>query len=80
MALPQGVTDFLNEKARSAGAEQPKAGDDLFKSGVLDSFALLDFVAVLEEQYRIRIPDSDVNPSNFGTIEAIEKYIESRKG
>lgn len=80
MALPQGVTDFLNDSARSAGAEQPQPGDDLFRSGVLDSFALVDFVTVLEEQCGIKVPDSDVNPANFQTIETIERYVESRKG
>jgi acyl carrier protein len=80
MALPKGVTDFLNDSARSAGAEQPQSGDDLFRSGVLDSFALVDFVTVLEEQCGIKVPDSDVNPANFQTIETIERYVESRKG
>jgi len=80
MALPKGVTDFLNDSARSAGAEQPQSGDDLFRSGVLDSFALVDFVTVLEEQCDIKVPDSDVNPANFQTIETIERYVESRKG
>lgn len=80
MALPQGVTDFLNQSAQSAGAEQPQSSDDLFQLGVLDSFALIDFVSVLEEECGIKVPDSDVNPANFQTIETIEKYVVSRKG
>ncbi len=72
--------DSLNENAESAGAEQPKAGDDLFQMGVLDSFALVDFVTLLEEQCGIKIPDADVNPANFQTIEVIENYVASRKG
>ena len=80
MALPQGVTDFLNESAERAGVEQPKSGDDLFKTSVLDSFALVDFVTVLEEQCGIKVPDSDVNPANFQTVETIERYVESHKG
>jgi acyl carrier protein len=80
MALPQGVTDFLNDSARSAGVEQPKSGDDLFQTGVLDSFALVDFVTVLEEQCGIKVPDSDINPANFQTLEAIDRYVESHKG
>ena len=39
MALPQGVTDYLNENASNNGANAPSAGDDLFKAGILDSFA-----------------------------------------
>ena len=80
MALPQGVIDSLNENAESAGVERPKAGDDLFKTGVLDSFALVDFVTLLEEQCDIKVPDADVNPANFQTIEAIESYVAARKG
>jgi acyl carrier protein len=80
MALPQGVLDFLNESAQTNGAEQPRAGDNLFKMGVLDSFALVDFVTVLEQECGIKIPDSDVNPANFETIETIERYVDAHKG
>ena len=79
MALPQGVIDFLNESARNNGAEQPGANDDLFQMGVLDSFALVDFVTVLEQETGISVPDGDVNPANFQTIELIERYVESRR-
>jgi acyl carrier protein len=79
MALPQGVVDFLNENARTNGAEQPGAGDDLFQMGVLDSFALVDFVTVLEQETGISVPDGDVNPANFQSIEQIERYIESKR-
>ena len=80
MALPQGVIDYLNENAETNGAEQPQSGDDLFKMGVLDSFALVDFIGVLEAETGISVPDSDVKPANFQTLEAIERYVESRKG
>ena len=80
MSLPQGVMDFLNESAQTNGAEQPRAGDNLFKMGVLDSFALVDFVTVLEQECGIKIPDSDVNPANFETIEAVESYVNAHKG
>jgi acyl carrier protein len=80
MALPQGVIDYLNESAQTNGAEQPQRGDDLFKMGALDSFALVDFVTVLEEQTGIKVADADVNPANFQTIEAIERYVASRQG
>ena len=80
MALPQSITDFLNESATSAGVAQPVNGADLFKTGVLDSFALVDFVTLLETVCEIKIPDSDVVPTNFQTLAAIEKYVQSHKG
>lgn len=77
MALPQGVLDFLSESAQNNGAEPPRDGVDLFKTGALDSFALVDFVTVLEEQCGVKVPDSDVTPANFQTLEAIESYVEA---
>lgn len=79
MALPQGVIDFLNESARNNGAEQPGISDDLFQMGVLDSFALVDFVTVLEQETGISVPDGDVNPANFQSLEQIERYVASRQ-
>lgn len=80
MALPQGVLDFLNENAQNNGAGQPQVGDDLFKMGALDSFALVDFIGVLESETGISVPDADVKPANFQTLEAVERYVASRKG
>jgi acyl carrier protein len=80
MALPQKVMDYLNENAQREGLEQPQAGDDLFRLGVLDSFALVDFISVLEEECGIKVPDGDVNPGNFQSLDAIERYVETRKG
>ncbi len=55
------------------------AGDEsLFDSGVLDSFALTDLVAKLEEEYGIRIPDGDLNPRKFETLDKIAEYVEER--
>ena len=79
MALPQPVTDFLKANAANNGALPPTNGEDLFKSGVLDSFALVDFVGVLEAECSIKVPDADVVPANFQTIEAIENYVQAQQ-
>jgi acyl carrier protein len=55
----------------------PADGESLFESGVLDSFALTDLVAALETQFSIQIPDSDLKPRKFDSIERIEAYLES---
>lgn len=80
MPLPQPVIDFLNESARTAGAAAPSREDDLFNLGALDSFALVDFLGVLEEHTGIKVPDADVNAATFQTIEKIEAYVERRGG
>jgi acyl carrier protein len=79
MALPQAIIDFLNTSAQANGAAIPAASEDLFISGTLDSFALVDFITVLEEYCEIKIPDAEVVPANFRSIEAIDRYVEARR-
>jgi D-alanine--poly(phosphoribitol) ligase subunit 2 len=52
--------------------------ESLFDSGLLDSFALTDLVNALEKEFALKIPDSDLNPRKFDTIERIESYLEER--
>ncbi|QOY85157.1 acyl carrier protein [Paludibaculum fermentans] len=56
----------------------PEPGDSLFDSGLLDSFALPDLVSALEQEFSIQIPDADLNPRKFDSIERIEEYLDSR--
>ena len=79
MDLPQEVIDVINSNAKREGVKQPATDDDLFKSGVLDSFSLVDFVAVLETACGIKVPDSDILPDNFKNLQTIEGYVAARK-
>lgn len=79
MNLPPEVISYLNDSAASQGAPPPEPADDLFKSGVLDSFTLVDFVTLLEGQCGIHIPDADVRPENFKSMEAVGRYVEARR-
>jgi D-alanine--poly(phosphoribitol) ligase subunit 2 len=56
----------------------PGADDSLFVSGLLDSFALTDFVAGLEEEFGISIPDSDLSARKFDTINKVSTYLASK--
>ena len=80
MALPLAITEFLNENAERDGKAAPGDNENLFKTGILDSFALVDFVGLLEEHCNIKIPDSDVNPAHFQTIKDIESYVQRKRG
>jgi acyl carrier protein len=56
----------------------PAADESLFVSGMLDSFALTDFVAALEEEFGVSIPDSDLSARKFDTIEKVDAYIAAK--
>lgn len=53
----------------------PEADESLFDAGYLDSFALPDMITELEREFQIKIPDSDLNPRKFDSIERIDQYI-----
>jgi len=63
----------------SGKTEDPAPEESLFDSGFLDSFALPEMVADLEQEFSIKIPDSDLNPRKFESIARIQSYVESRK-
>ncbi|HJQ69311.1 MAG TPA: acyl carrier protein [Blastocatellia bacterium] len=74
--LPEPVMTFLSQAARQARADMPDRDSSLFTSGLLDSFTLVDFVAVIESECGVRVDDHDLRPENFDTISKIESFIE----
>jgi acyl carrier protein len=70
------VIEIVNRFAKREAA--PAVDESLFDSGLLDSFALPDMVSALEEEFGIRIPDADLNPRKFDSIERIDAYIASK--
>ncbi len=60
------------------GELQPGHDESLFESGLLDSFSLPDLISGLEQEFNVKIPDSDLSPRRFDTIARIEAYLDSR--
>jgi acyl carrier protein len=70
---------ILKVLQRVSGKEiTPAADESLFVSGLLDSFALTDFVAGLEEEFGVSIPDSDLSARKFDTIQKVSSYISQK--
>ena len=70
------ITEIIRRVSKKTMTPSP--GESLFDSGLLDSFALPNMVSELERTFSITIPDSDLNPRKFDSIERIETYLESR--
>jgi acyl carrier protein len=45
----------------------------------LDSLTLVQLVEAIEDHFGIRVAPLDVVPARFGSIEAIARYVESRR-
>ena len=48
---------------------------DLYQSGIVDSAGLISFLCFIEKEFSITIPDEDLLPQNFCSIETITDYI-----
>lgn len=51
----------------------------LFRTGILDSFGLMKLLNYIEKTFSIVIDDEDVAPENFGSLDAIARYVRSRQ-
>jgi acyl carrier protein len=51
----------------------------LYEQGVIDSFGVIELVARLEEAFNIAVPDADMIPRTFETLERIAAYVEKRR-
>ena len=62
--------------------EETEIGKDenLFDSGILDSAGVIAFIAYLEKKFGMTIPDEDLLPENFSSLESITSYVLRRKG
>ena len=56
----------------------PTDDESLFTSGMLDSFALTDFVVGLEKEFSVKIPDADMTARKFDTIHKVEEYLAAK--
>jgi acyl carrier protein len=56
----------------------PKDDESLFTSGLLDSFALTDFVVGLEKEFSVTIPDADMTARKFDTLQKVEEYLTAK--
>jgi acyl carrier protein len=78
MELEARILKVLNSITRKEVNPGPE--DSLFVSGLLDSFALTDFVAGLEEEFGITIPDSDLSARKFDTLNKVSAYVSAKLG
>ena len=79
-AIEDRLTEHLLTLAAARGKPvgQISRTDQLIERGVFDSLSLLDFVVFAEKLCGVKIPGEDVHPENFGSLDAIMRYLRER--
>jgi len=52
---------------------------NLFDAGIVDSAGLVSYICYIEVEFNITIPEKDLLPENFATINAIAGYIRKQQ-
>jgi len=77
MIVPDVVRQTVSSLAKAPMPDDPSVS--LFEKGVIDSFGMIELVAKLEEAFGISVPDTDMVPRTFETLERIAAYVEKRR-
>jgi acyl carrier protein len=81
--MTDSIASTLSAKIAERILKQPnraiKPDEPLISSGLIDSFSLVDLALIVEDEFDVRIDDSELNADTFDTLDALVKLIESRK-
>ena len=78
MNIEQQVRQFIVENTKSELPVDITADYRLIDNGVLDSLAMFEVIAFIENSYGIEVEDADLSADNFETTRAIAAMV-SRK-
>ena len=68
------ATDILKQPNRVISADEP-----LISSGLIDSFSLMDVALFVEDNFDVRIEDTELNADTFDNLTQLASLIESRQ-
>ena len=78
MDIEQQVRQFIVENMKSELPPNLTADYRLIDNGVLDSMAMFEVIAFIENSYGIEVDDADLSADNFETTRSIAALV-SRK-
>ena len=70
------LTEYIKDEIMRNSKAMLSEDEDLLSSGILDSLAILQLVAFIDETFGIVMPDQDVVYENFNSIKALDSYLQ----
>lgn len=68
------ASDILKQPNRVISPDEP-----LISSGLIDSFSLMDVALFVEDNFGVRIEDTELNADTFDNLTQLASLIESRR-
>jgi acyl carrier protein len=73
------LTEYLTKEILRQPNRIIQPGEALLTSGFIDSFHLVDLALFVEDNFGVRIDDSELNASTFDTLDGLTALIQSRQ-
>ena len=54
--------------------------DSFLHKGIIDSMGVVELLAFIQKQYRIKVEPAEVLPKNFDSLENLARFIRSKTG
>ena len=70
------ILEYIKTKHSLASLQEE---NDLFASGIIDSFGIVELIADLEAQYRIKFNAEDLQKANLKNVKVIAQLIKDKK-
>jgi acyl carrier protein len=79
--MKQELRRFITENFMFAVEDTQLSDDDsLVEKGLIDSTGILELVSFLEEQYAIKIHDTELVQDNLDSINALARFLQTKLG
>jgi acyl carrier protein len=70
---------IIEEFLPDVSADSLAVDYDLLANGVVDSLGLLKMIAWIEERFTVPIEDDDLDPDNFRSVGAIDRFVDAAR-
>ena len=74
-SFSQQVRSFITENYLYGQEKHFDDGDSFLEHGIIDSTAVLELVAFLEENYAITVEDDELTPDNLDSVKSVSAYL-----
>ena len=59
--------------------EQFADSDSFLQEGVIDSTGMLELVAFIEEQFSVKLDDTELTPQNLDSLDNLCRFLETKQ-
>jgi acyl carrier protein len=78
-AMIKKIAEFIASDILKQPGRKIEPDEVLVSSGMIDSFSLMDLALFVEDNFGVRIEDTELNADTFDSLDALVDLITSRQ-